>query len=54
MSDIENIRMEINPIKHRLIEIVRKIESISPKKAEKLDEIIFELEKYQRTLKYPN
>ena len=47
-SKIAQIKSEVNSPKHRLIDIVRKLEEISPREAGKLNTLIGKLEDWQR------
>jgi tetrahydromethanopterin S-methyltransferase subunit G len=48
-SELQHLKHEINQAKSRLIDIVRKMESIKPSEAAKLGKIIGRLEHFQNT-----
>jgi hypothetical protein len=46
-SELRHIKSECNSPKHKLLDLARRLESISPREAAKLDAIIGRLEKWQ-------
>ena len=48
-EELNNLKQSVGQEKARLIAIWRQIERISPSQAEKLEQIIFRLERFQVT-----
>ena len=46
-EDLMHLKREVNSPKSELIDLIRKIEEISPREAEKLSKIVGKLESWQ-------